>query len=686
MRPVFAKNKPMETEGVSEPMGPELSREAEALLAEHLLKTHLVLPEQMQDARDSQRLASEFNMKLSLGEALVKLGFITAAQRLNIETHLLQEIERSQKISHFRLKNLLGAGAMGKVYRAEDLAARRDVALKILSPEYAKYPHFLQRFQNEARALGKLNHPNIVAAFDVGEDGGRYYVVMELCEGQSLEERLKNKKPIPVPEALEIALQAARGLEHAHERGLIHRDIKPGNILVSKEGIAKILDLGLSKNTESTDGYATAQGMTVGTPHYMSPEQARGSAQTDLRTDIYSLGVTLFHMLTGSPPFVAKSAEKIMEKHLKERAPKPSEICPEVPASVDALVTRMMAKKPEERYANCESLCADLKRVMHGKMPSEPHPPRKGDSNPGLKSPSSHGHSNTSHPAQTSHSRIERPGSGEKAKAGKKAPLWRSPYFLYGAGVGVVLIAVVFLFVFRTKPQAASTSAAAASAKNPESLKAVEASKPAASAPVPQPAPAPVAPPKPEPKVVDLLEGLQLPRSTIQGDWSLGGGGLQCEKGWGSRVEIPYSPPEEYDLRMTFTRWEGNDSVMVALSYKGQGFQYRMGDQVNTVCCFDVLNGITATDSRNPTRKQSPGWITNEQKNSVRIEVRKESVKAYFNGRPMAEFDPSKTKLEYNGGWKMRDPRILGVGSWQSKTQFHELKVTEISGPGRFFR
>ena len=148
MRPVFAKNKPMTPEGVSESAGPELSRDAEVLLAEHLLKTHLVLPEQMQDARDSQRLAGEFNMKLSLGEALVKLGFITAAQRLNIETHLLQELERSQKISHFRLKNLLGAGAMGKVYRAEDLAARRDVALKILSPEYAKYPHFLQRFQN----------------------------------------------------------------------------------------------------------------------------------------------------------------------------------------------------------------------------------------------------------------------------------------------------------------------------------------------------------------------------------------------------------------------------------------------------------------------------------------------------------------------------------------------------------
>jgi len=675
---VSAKNKPMSSEGVSETNGVESSPELEALLSDHLIKTHLVLPEQIQDARDSQRLAREFNMKLSLGEALVKLGFITAAQRSNIETHLVQELERSKKISHFRLKNVLGTGAMGKVYRAEDLAARRDVALKILAPEYAKYPHFLQRFQNEARALGKLNHPNIVAAFDVGEDGGRYYVVMELCEGQSLEERLKNKKPIPHAEALEIALQSAHGLEHAHARGLIHRDIKPGNILVSKDGVAKILDLGLSKNTESSDGYSTAQGMTVGTPHYMSPEQARGSAQTDLRTDIYSLGVTLFHMLTGSPPFVAKTPEKIMEKHLKERAPKPSEIRPEVPLCVDALVARMMAKKPEERHADCETLIADIRRVMHGKMPLEVQ--RKGDSHAQMKS--SHGSSNASHAAQTSHARIERPGSGEKTKNSKAAPFWRSPYLLYGISVAVLGIGG-FLFInggSTTKPETATAPAPELPTKPAEPPKTVAAPT-ALEKPATSPAPAKV-----EPKVVDLLESVKPNRNSVQGQWEFVDGGLQCDPGWGSRIEIPYNPPDEYDLRMTFTRLEGNDSVMVALSYKGQGFSYRMGDQNNTVCCFDVLNGLTATDSKNPTRKQAPGWITNEQKNNVRIEVRKDSVKAYFNGRPMAEFDPSKTKLDYNNGWRMRDGRILGIGSWQSKTQFHEIKLTELSGPGRFFR
>lgn len=679
MGPVSTKNKPMTSEGVSETNGPETSPEIEALLADHLLKTHLVLPEQIQDARDSQRLAREFNMKLSLGDALVKLGFITAAQRTNIETHLVQELERSKKISHFRLKNLLGAGAMGKVYRAEDLAARRDVALKILGPEYAKYPHFLQRFQNEARALGKLNHPNIVAAFDVGEDGGRYYVVMELCEGQSLEERLKNKKPIPVPESLEIALQSARGLEHAHARGLIHRDIKPGNILVSKDGVSKILDLGLSKNTESSDGFSTAQGMTVGTPHYMSPEQARGSAQTDLRTDIYSLGCTLFHMLTGYPPFVAKTPEKIMEKHLKERAPKPSEIRPEIPAYVDALVLRMMAKKPEDRYTDCEALISDLRRVMHGKMPIEIQ--RKGESHAQMKS--THGSSNAAHVAQTSHARIERPGSGEKAKAGKAPPVWRSPYFLYGMVVAVLGVGGFLFFKGKSMPPVAAVKPETQEAP---ATKAPEAPKTAAATPPPAPEKPTPPPVKAEPKVIDLLESVKPHRNSVQGDWSFSEGGLQCERGWGSRIEIPYNPPEEYDLRLTFTRWEGNDSVMVALSYKNQGFSYRMGDQNNTVCCFDVLNGLTATDQRNPTRKQSAGWITNDQKNNVRIEVRKDSVKAYFNGRPMAEFDPSKTKLDYNNGWRMRDGRILGVGSWQSKTQFHEIKLTEISGPGRFFR
>ena len=328
--------------------------------------------EQVEEAQAALADAARQGLLLSLGDALVRLGYLTATQYDHaVRLIAAQQAGGIQQLGQYKLLRKLGEGAMGAVFLAEDTYAARQVALKVISKKHARDAEFLTRFRREAKAAGRLNHVNIVGAYTVGEDLGQCYLVMEYCDGEALDAALKRDHHLSWEKAVEIVMQAARGLQHAHEHALVHRDIKPANVIVTTAGVAKILDMGLSKDVSGgTQSFNTATGMALGTPHYISPEQARGDKTIDGRADIYSLGATFYHLVTGETPFHGSTATAVILKHLSEQLPNPQDINPEIPDSVVHVIQNMMAKEPDDRYPDCRALLADLELVIDGKMPS----------------------------------------------------------------------------------------------------------------------------------------------------------------------------------------------------------------------------------------------------------------------------------------------------------------------------
>tara|TARA_R110002095_G_scaffold158832_3_gene137701 strand:- start:2923 stop:4389 length:1467 start_codon:yes stop_codon:yes gene_type:complete len=271
----------------------------------------------------------------------------------------------SAKITHlgeFRLKRKLGAGGMGDVYLAEQESLDRKVAVKTLKKKFANDPNFVERFYREAKAMAKLDHPNVVRCYAVGEDHGFHYVAIEYIDGKSMQDWMNDLKKLSVGDATFIILACLDALSHAHESNLIHRDIKPDNILVTSKGVVKVADLGLAKATDE-DNSMTQSGTGLGTPLYMPPEQARNAKHVDHRTDIYALGGTFYNFLTGKFPFTGDSAlELIMAKESGKFEPV-RKLNPEVPEKLDLLIEKMMAKNPDHRFNNCAEIMALLENM-----------------------------------------------------------------------------------------------------------------------------------------------------------------------------------------------------------------------------------------------------------------------------------------------------------------------------------
>lgn len=270
------------------------------------------------------------------------------------------------EIPGFRILSIIGQGGMGTVYKAKQLSMDRLVAIKVLSADLCKDQTFATRFVREARSLAKLNHPNIVSAIDVGECNGVYYYVMEFIEGRSVSDHIKAEGRLQEFRALEIAIEVAQGLSHAARHKMIHRDIKPQNLLLTPDGRVKICDFGLAKQTEmkrEESDQVTIATTFLGTPMYASPEQAKGEKEIDVRSDLYSLGATLFYMLTGQPPFNGNSGMEIMAKHLTEPPPSPRRRSPDITDFTCRIVLKLLQKDPAARHQNPDELIADLQRA-----------------------------------------------------------------------------------------------------------------------------------------------------------------------------------------------------------------------------------------------------------------------------------------------------------------------------------
>ncbi|MDE6738385.1 MAG: Stk1 family PASTA domain-containing Ser/Thr kinase [Lachnospiraceae bacterium] len=259
----------------------------------------------------------------------------------------------------YEILEKIGTGGMSDVYKAKDHKLNRFVAVKVLKQEFGENANFVSKFRIEAQAAAGLMHPNIVNVYDVGEEGGIHYIVMELVDGITLKKYIEKKARLSVKEAISIAIQVSMGIEAAHNNHIIHRDIKPQNIIISKEGKVKVTDFGIAKAATSN----TITSNVMGSVHYTSPEQARGG-YSDEKSDIYSLGITMFEMLTGRVPFNGETTVAIAIKHIQEEMPSPRDYVSEIPISVEQIVCKCCQKSPDRRYQSMAELVADLKQSL----------------------------------------------------------------------------------------------------------------------------------------------------------------------------------------------------------------------------------------------------------------------------------------------------------------------------------
>ncbi|MHC4605748.1 MAG: serine/threonine protein kinase [Planctomycetota bacterium] len=304
-----------------------------------------------------------------LGEIMLAKGYLTDVQ--------VKEIFRYQgmrgghtQIAGYKIITKIGSGAMGSIYKALQISMDRIVAIKVLAPKYAAKDRFRERFLREARAVARLNHPNIIQGIDVGESNGIHFFAQEYIDGPTVGELLKRGGALDEKRALHIVIQVARALNHAFHHGIIHRDIKPDNVLLTRDGTAKLCDLGLAKVHMRDDPLETRPGASMGTPYYISPEQARGEENVDTRSDMYSLGASFYHMVVGEVPFPGETAPGVISKHLTEPVTPPRHRNELVSPGVDFCVVKMMQKAREDRHQTPHELLRDLETVATGGQPA----------------------------------------------------------------------------------------------------------------------------------------------------------------------------------------------------------------------------------------------------------------------------------------------------------------------------
>jgi len=330
----------------------------------------LLTPAELNVCLEERKALAIAGKRLSLTEVMIKSGYITRSQLGRLGIDLEDSLAtKAQQIPGFQILGKLGAGAMATVFKARQLSLDRTVAVKVLPKKLGDNPEFVDRFYKEGRAAARLNHNNIVQAIDVGEAGGYHYFVMEYIDGKTVYDDLAAQRKYSEKDALRIIIEMAKALDHASARGFVHRDVKPKNIMLTKDGVAKLADMGLARETGDVKAAMAEAGRAYGTPYYISPEQIRGEVNIDFRADMYSLGATFYHMVTGRVPFEGTTPAAVMHKHLKEPLVPPDHIIRSLSTGVGEVIERMMAKKPSHRYASMTDLITDLEAVARGEPP-----------------------------------------------------------------------------------------------------------------------------------------------------------------------------------------------------------------------------------------------------------------------------------------------------------------------------
>ncbi|MCC9606475.1 protein kinase [Blastopirellula sp. JC732] len=543
----------------------------------------------------------------------------------------------------YRIIRRLGAGGMGVVYQAEHRLMERPVALKVIHGKLVSNEIAIERFRQEVKAAARLSHRNIVTAYDAEQAEDIHFLVMEYIDGVSLAEIVERRGRLSLLHACNFVLQAAQGLQHAHEQGMVHRDIKPQNMMRTSRGIIKILDFGLARlaENETGDGRLTEDFATLGTPDYIAPEQAHDSKSADIRSDIYSLGCTLYFLLAGQVPFPkGTSLDKVISH--SERQPTPLiQLRPDVPPEVANIVERMMAKDPAERFQTPAEVVEALRPF------GRPDAERSKDEGKTLTGQT------MATPLDLTIQPSAKPAISTRTK--NRAPNGAKKYWMpLLAGGGIVVLLGLILILSQGVP--------------------------------PEPQPDPVTPAvvtRPVPPIsggddqawINLLPQINLDSEVVAGSWERTADGLRVEAMEGARLMLPYQPPREYELEVSFTRLSGTQSIAL-LFVDGSGS-----------AAYDIdgwgenLVGIQNIDGRNMNQDRtgvSRFSLANGERYTALLRVRRDRVDAYLNGDLMTTYHGDGANLSMLELWRLPRP-ALGIGAYDCETVFHQVRIRNLS-------
>jgi serine/threonine protein kinase len=578
-----------------------------------------------------------------------------------------------KRVGRFRLMGLLGQGAMGRVFRAEDTLLRRQVALKVLPKTVKRGQRAIEaeRLIREARAAATLEHPNAVQVYEVNEVGGVYYIAMELIEAGSLRDLVEGQGPIDYVRACQLAAEAADALGHAHAMGIVHRDIKPANLLLTRTGRVKVADFGLARVEDPSD-LSSFLAESVGTPQFVAPEILQGVAAT-AKSDLYSLGATLWYLLTGKPPFEAGTTEELLHKHVNAPLPNLKKLRPDLPDTLVRAINTALAKDPARRHGTTEQFASALRvhTIPIGGV---------GGSTQSL------GYIAQIEPAE------------QPAPAPPRSRRGRWMFAIVstgGAAIAGAVIAGVVLFRgglparieasslsdTTTRDQQAGPEPSPAESEAPASTAASQTSMQAASVPPAQPTAQPSAKPAPaaarRDKVIDLMPMIDPAVATVAGNWRFENGDLVSNDGRPATLQIPYTPPAEYDFRIEFTPTAAENSVQQHLYREPYSFSWAMGTKHD--CGFEFVDNKHVWDSpfKNTER------LTPNQRYLSLIRVREGRVQGWLNGRLVVDAPTDYASFTKNPELSQPDNTRLGLGSYHAPVRFHKVEVIEFEPSAR---
>ncbi len=580
----------------------------------------------------------------------------------------------AEVIGDFEVIGKLGQGGMGAVYRARQISLDRQVALKILPAQYEQDAEFVGRFQREGRVAASLSHANLVKVYTTGFASGCHFIAMELIEGETLGQWLR-RGAIPAAEALRITLDVARALEHGWQRAqLIHRDIKPGNIFLSEHGEVKLGDLGLAKSLGGETTGLTQTGSMMGTPHYISPEQARGDKDMDFRADIYSLGCTLYQMLTGRTPYEGHDPLAVMSMHLNSPPPAILKVMPQCPIPLARLVGKMLKKQKRERHASYGELISAIESVqtlfapavspLETVLPADPEATIMATA------------------TATAPEDTRATGVGGPRKTGEDThpTVRRFKLPLYGGiAAGVAVLGVAAFLLWPREEKLTKAQIYAREHAGEEQSAAVVASKNRPPDSIAAPAPG-------KEGWIDLVALVDPKRDGVVGEWSRGPDGLKVRKGGAHKLQIPYEPAEEYDLEIEFSFGEDDSyhSFFAILSAQGQSFAWMVGagGKAKQIAGFSRLDGKLPGEQTEASAPLAAAFEKGRRYRS-RVEVRRHSLRGLLDNEELVRWSGDFKRLSLADPTAFSDPLALGLSTSNWAITFHEIKVREVTGTGK---
>ena len=620
-------------------------------------------------------------------------------------------------LGNYVLLDKLGQGGMGMVLKAEHQRMERIVALKVLSPAITKTPEVLKRFQREVKTAAKLHHPNVVAAFDADEAKGTHFLVMEFVDGADLASVVKKSGPLPVGQTVECLVQAARGLEYAHQQGVVHRDIKPHNLLLDKKGAVKVLDLGLAR-MEAGFGASmelTGTGQILGTIDYMSPEQALDTKHADVRSDIYSLGCTMFYLLTGKPTFDGDTMMKKLLAHREAAIPSLRAALPAVPLALEAIFVRMVAKKPEERFQSMAEVITALERCLVA-APVPAFAPGAGDTSDPFEflkhlsepttsvTPASQRPTGVvaagSQPAfeetlvigdtglaentanlQVTRSLLPRGVASTTAKqsrttnAHRKTEWWKNRLVLAGI-VGGIGSLILLAAMFRGEPKESTDADENLTAKSATTSKTTGKKSQASKGTGKKSA----SPTGGETLVEsgDLLAKIDVRRDALEGAWHRDATDLVSPVQTCAQLALPSLLPKEYRLLLEVTREAGSGPLVIGLP-------------VGTTQCVATLDsgGIAHTNSLGKLKdSQDVSLVTSSlggsfetgRKVAVECRVAAKSISVMVDGKESLRYTGDVELFSTPARWAILESQTAFLGVTLSRFRISRLQVEPLSG------